>query len=135
MHHFCFDTDGFQDTPERLLENFNEIGGFTLCETLQVALIQAGFQTKEIFPEDYGWAFEAELGETMFFCSASIDPHEKDDQSGFSHFGNLNIERRRSFKDRLLRRNKMSADDPATIAIKAALQDHSDVHNLKLHLT
>ncbi len=95
MENFYFDTDGFQDSRQRLEENINEIGGFGLCEVLRTALTNAGFQTEDVFPEDYGWAFEGNIKEIKYFCSASIDPVDEDEQSNFGHFGNLNIERSR----------------------------------------
>ena len=134
MQNFYFDTDGFQDSEERLKENFNEVGGFALCELLQSALKGSGFQVEEIFPEDYGWAFDASINEIRYFCSASVDPVDEDEQGQFSHFANLNIERKRSFLEKLRGRNKIDLNDPAVKAVHSALDNHTDVQNLKSSL-
>ena len=116
------------------MENFNEIGGFTLCELLQSALKSSGFQVEEIFPEDYGWVFNASLGEINYFCSASVDPVDEDEPSQFGHFANLNIESERSFFEKLRGRNKIDLNDPAVKAVQSALDNHTDVHDLKSSL-
>lgn len=134
MENFYFYTNGFQDPEKRLKENSNEIGGFVLCELLRSALKSSGFQTEEIFSEDYGWVFNASLNEIRYFCSASVDPVDEGEESQFSHFANLNIERKRSFFERLSGRNKIDLYDPAVKALHSALKNHSDVHSLKSSL-
>lgn len=134
MESFYFYTNGFQDPEERRKENPNEIGGFALCELLQSALKSSGFQTEEIFPTDYGWAFNASLNEVRYFCSASVDPVDEGDKNQSSHFANLNIERKRSFLERLSGRNKIDLSDPAVNALLSVLKNESDVHNLKSSL-
>lgn len=134
MENFYFDTDNFQDSEERLKENFNEIGGFALCQLLQSALDKSGFQTEEIFPEDFGWAFNACFNETKYFCTASVDPVDEGGQNDFTHFANLNIEKRRSFFEELKGINKIDENDPAIKAVHSTLINHPDFHNLKSSL-
>ena len=134
MHNYYFDTNEFQDADEKLKENFNEIGGFSLCRFLQATLNNAGFQNEEIFAEDYGWAFVSKFNGIEYFCSASVDPADEGDNSGYSHFANLNIERKRSFFEKLTGKNKMTSNDPASEAIHSALMANKDVKNLKSFL-
>ncbi|WP_299210140.1 hypothetical protein [uncultured Tateyamaria sp.] len=137
MENFYFDTTDFRDTRERAEENVNMIEGEALCEFLKTALLTNGFTTDDVFPEDFGWVFYATLGDQRYFVTASLDPADdfpKWDQHPPSNtvmFANINVEKKRGLKEKLLGRNKQTANDPAERAVLKALQNHPAVSELK----
>ncbi|MBI1493648.1 hypothetical protein [Halocynthiibacter styelae] len=131
MQNYCFNTDSFRDARDKVEENPNEIEGYNLTTALKGALEAEHFICEEVFAEDFGWAFYAFRDEQKYFITASVDP--EDDQVDFGFFANINVDKTRSFWDRLRGRNKMLDDDPAGQIVHRALKSFGDVHNLEYH--
>jgi hypothetical protein len=134
LENFYFNTNEFLDPPNRLAQNCNGIGGYELAITLKATLSANGFLCNEVFDEDYGWAFEATSNDIGYFISASVDPVDDETASRHKFFANINVDKDRSFMDKLKGRNKLTVEDKAIVLIRCALETHPDVVDLKSSL-
>lgn len=126
--HISFSTDAFADSAETLSGNFNGIAGKALAEWIVGALRNAGLDVTDVYAEGHGWDFDVSHAGVRYHCSASI---EADDDG---RAGGVTIGKTRSLGDKLMRRNKLTADDPVVGSIGRALEGSALVRTVTLEM-
>lgn len=124
IHVVRFKTDLFDVSKEP--ENpINPIGGVSLLEWLQ-SEIQSRFalDMTDIGSEDWGWYFYAELDGRDYMLGASTDPEDKDREWV------LQIDKHRTFMEKLLGKAKMTADDPMVAKVMALVAAEPGFRNV-----
>ncbi len=69
-------------------------------------------------PEDWGWYSYVQWEGRSYLVGASVD-----ESFGGDHEWHLQIDKLRTFKERLLGRAKMSADDPCFLYFRAIIDE------------
>lgn len=129
MHHLFFQTSGFRDPASRVEQNINAIEGYRLACFLRDGLRAKGIACDEVGDEDYGWCFSARHGTQPYFCTTALDPNP---DHPLEMLANINVQKHRSLKDKLLNRNPQTAADPVTAIVESLLLSHPEVRDLKL---
>ncbi len=115
--HFCLSVDGFEDDASSRAERINEeIGGNALAVWLAEALKARGIVAGTPWVEDHGWALDISRDGRVYLCTCSIDEGEAGPREA-----HVSIDLRRSLSDKLLGRNRMTADDAVATAVRDIL--------------
>jgi hypothetical protein len=114
-HLITFQTDKFDPAAEQ--ENpHNPIAGEAVLKWLREQIAPA-FALSDPEPEDFGWISSADINEQVYLVGASADL----DQEQPIEWA-IQIDKRRSFMDKLRGRNQHEPDDPLTAAIQSAIE-------------
>jgi hypothetical protein len=117
-----FGTTGFHDPEEVRRRNVNGLEGAALAEAARHHLAARGEACGEVFPEDFGWVFEASGPEGRYLCAFAI---EADDNG--ARVGHASVTKWRSALDRVLGRNHQAGDEAMPRAVEAFLRGHPDI--------
>jgi len=123
--HFTFKTTAFADAPEVRAQNVNDIAGHALTAWLRQQLTSHGLAVSDDWPEDHGWDFHVDHEGSRYLCACSIEP---DQEPPFeAHIG---LHKMRSFKERVLGRNRYERGDAVTACIRTSLAQCREVSDL-----
>jgi hypothetical protein len=92
----------------------NPIAGQSVLKWLRLELATAGYTATEPATEDWGWYIDVQAEGSSYLVGASADVEDATPDVDWT----IQVHRHRSFKDRMLGRNKMAADDPVTALIE-----------------
>jgi hypothetical protein len=120
-HVFTFTSARFHPANEPA-NPINPIAGHAALTWLCKQLAQAGFECGTPDAEDWGWYTHVLDGNRTYLLGASGEWPE----SGASTEWTIQLELRRSLWDRLSGTNKMTPNDPVSLAIERALRGHTD---------
>ncbi|WP_169791204.1 hypothetical protein [Rubellimicrobium mesophilum] len=120
-----FTTEGFRDPEEVRRRHVNGLGGARLAGALRAHLDAWGLPCGEVYPEDFGWAFEATGPEGLHLCAVALEPG-----AGGVLTGHALTDKRRTVLDRLLGRRREAPDEAVPLAIEAFLRGHPEIRDL-----
>ena len=104
---------------------FNPIAGESAVIWLREHVLGSEYTSTEPAAEDWGWCIDVSNSESGYLVGSIAHPDE-DDESNPDVEWMIQVERSRSFKEKLLGRNKMTPDDPLVVMIAAALTASDD---------
>lgn len=120
-HLISFSTSRF-DVSKETPNPINPIAGQSVLGWLREELGKHDYRSTEPATEDWGWYMDVEGGGASYMVGASGDAQG----SGPNVDWVVQVDRHRSFKDRLLGRGKMAVDDPlVTILQRIVRADNS----------
>jgi len=117
-----FGTTGFRDPEEVRRRNVNGLEGSGLAGAARHYLAARGHACGEVFPEDFGWVFEATSPEGRYLCAFTIETGEDGER-----VGHASVTKWRSALDRVLGRNRQFRDEAVPRAVEAFLRGHPDL--------
>ena len=121
-----FGTTAFRDPEEVRRRNVNGLEGAALAEAARLHLAARGHACGEVFPEDFGWVFEAAGPEGRYLCAFAIEADE-----GRARIGHASVTKWRSALDRVLGRNRQVRDESMPQAVEAFLRARPDLRETK----
>jgi hypothetical protein len=92
----------------------NPIAGQSVLRWLRAELAKAGYAVTEPDSEDWGWYIDVTGKDGSYLVGASADAEAETPDVEWV----IQVHSHRSFKDRLLGRNKMAVDDPLVALIQ-----------------
>lgn len=96
--------------------------GEDLSRWLVAQLPSAGIAADVICMEDFGWANQAEFGGALYLVCVAGNSDEDPARLDYGQW-HVMVERRRTFTQKLLGRNRMTASDPVVARIAQVLRD------------
>lgn len=99
----------------------NPIAGESVLRWLREQLLARGFAVTDIAAEDWGWYVEVAIAEAIYLVGLSAEP-----ASGGAVECKVQIERHRTFTERLTGKGKMTSDDPLSTAIEQIIRQVPD---------
>ena len=126
-HVMTFRTAKFDITKETP-NPINPIAGESLLRWVRDKLMQVGYEVDAPGTEDWGWYMGVERAGAIYLVGASAET----DQAGPEIDWALQIDRQRSFKDKITGANKMTEDDPLSREIERILRAESDIAALEM---
>ena len=103
----------------------NPIAGEGVLRWLRAQLLTRGYEVTDVAAEDWGWYVEAAMGEAVYMVGLSAEPN-----ADRSVECKIQIERHRTFFERLTGAAKMGYDDPLTTAIEHIIRDLPDASRI-----
>ena len=108
----------------------NPIYGQSLLVWLKCEL-KDNIEISEIDAEDWGWYCFTEYNGSTYMLGASCFFEEGDDPNSELEWV-FQVDKHRSFKDKLLGKNKMTIDDECLIFFRGVLEKASDINVLSI---
>ena len=108
----------------------NPIYGISLLEWLRESL-KGRLEITEPDAEDWGWYSELEFEGNTYLIGSCAYFEEGDDPAGDLEWV-FQIEKYRSFKDKLFGKNKMTEADGCFLFFKGLFETHPDIKEVKL---
>ena len=131
-HLVTFRTARFDVTAEN--ENpFNPVAGESVLNWLHESVFPGHFESVDASPEDWGWYINVSKGGDSWMVGA-IAYTDENTKPGDELDWLIQIHKDRSFKERLLGRNKLEADDALSAFIVAALKADLGISNVELQV-
>lgn len=115
-----FDVSG--ETPNQI----NPIAGQSVLAWLRQELMKAGYTATEPDTEDWGWYIDVEGNGASYLVGASADAEGTEPDVDWT----VQIEKLRSVKDKLLGRNKMTADDALSALVEKIVRADATIEEL-----
>ncbi len=116
-----FDVAGEKPNP------INPIAGESVLHWLRERLAPAGYTATEPDAEDWGWYVDVLGADATYLLGASGEPDER----GAPVDWTLQVHKRRSLRDRITGRNRMTRDDPLVALIERIVSEDpgiTDIH-------
>jgi hypothetical protein len=124
MADWAFGTTGFRDPEEVRGRNVNGLEGAALAGAARHHLAARGHACGEVFPEDFGWVFEAAGPEGRYLCAFAIEA-----DGGGARIGHASVTKWRSALDCVLGRNRALRDESVPRALEAFLRGHPNLRD------
>ena len=128
VHVINFKTSRFDVTKEPK-NRFNPIAGHSVLMWLRGELEKAQYKTTEPDAEDWGWYMDAHGHDVSYMVGASADAEAA---SAGDVEWTIQVHRHRTAKDKILGRNKMSADDPLAALIEQILRKDPEMTEISV---
>ena len=119
-HVISFRTARF-DTSMETADPINPIGGQGVLTWLREELANASYRCTDPDAEDWGWYIDVEGHGAAYLVGASADA----DAEGMDRDWTIQVHKNRSFREKLLGRNRMPADDPLSALIERLVRADS----------
>ena len=119
-----FDVSGEKPNP------INPIAGQSVLLWLREELLRAQYRVTEPDTEDWGWYIDVEGADAGYLVGASADAAEPIPTVEWT----VQVHKNRSFKDKVLGRNKMAADDPLFALIEKIVRGDSRIERVSVTL-
>ena len=116
-HVISFKTARF-DVSKETPNPINPIAGQSVLNWLREELSKAQYKVTEPATEDWGWYVDVEGGGATYLVGASADAED----STLSVEWVVQVHKHRTVKDKLLGRNKMTADDPLAALVERVVR-------------
>ena len=124
-----FKTSLFDVSQEK--ENpINPIYGLSLLEWLRNEL-KGDLTITEPSAEDWGWYSEMEYGNNSYLIGASAF-YERGWDPAVELEWVFQVDKHRSFKEKLLGKNKMNTSDPCFVFFKRLFENHPDIREVQI---
>lgn len=120
-HVISFRTSRFDANKERP-NPFNPIAGESVLVWIRDNVLTEEGESTEPDAEDWGWYMDVTLADSAYLVGASGQFELKDASAVSPLEWLVQVEKARSFLDKLLGRNKMQADDPLVSKLVDALR-------------
>ncbi len=120
IHLISFKTAKFDTTKERL-NPFNPIAGESVLIWLRENALGSSYSSTKPDAEDWGWYMDVS-NDVSSYLVGSIAYTEKEPALGEKIEWLIQIHKNRSLKEKILGRNKMTADDALVAKILGALR-------------
>jgi hypothetical protein len=124
-HLITFTTARFDPASEPA-NPINPIAGQSVLLWLRDGLAKAGYRTTEPDTEDWGWYFDVADAQGSYLVGASGDGNSDGPEIEWV----IQVDRHRSLMDRLLGRNRLTADDPLLACIEDIVRAEPAVSNV-----
>lgn len=125
-----FETSKFDIANERP-NPFNPIAGESAVIWLREHVLGSEYTSSEPAAEDWGWYIDVSDSEGSYLVGSIAHPDEEDEGNPEVEWM-IQVDRSRSFKEKLLGRNKMTPDDALVVKIAAALTASEDFRNVSV---
>jgi hypothetical protein len=116
-HLISFRTARF-DVSKETPNPINPIAGESVLKWLREELAKRQYQATEPDTEDWGWYIEVEGGSGSYLVGASADAQDSTADVDWV----VQVDKSRSLKEKLLGRNRMTADDPLFALIESIVR-------------
>lgn len=103
----------------------NPIAGESVLRWLCAQLLSRGYEVTDVAAEDWGWYAEVAMGEAVYMVGLSAEPH-----ADRSLECKVQVERHRTFFERLTGAAKMTTDDALTTAIEHIIRGLPDASRI-----
>jgi len=124
---FAFSGTKF-DVSKESPNPINPIAGEGVLTWLRTALIDAHYQVTEVAPEDFGWFVEVRGGGAAYMVVASGDAQVTDSEIAWI----IQVRKNRSLSEKLLGKNKLTADDPLVGVVERTLRVADGIRNIEV---
>ncbi len=125
-HVISFTTDRFDISAERP-NSINPIAGQSVLLWLREELSRAQYRVTEPDTEDWGWYVDVEGPDASYLVGASADAADSTPVEWV-----VQVHKNRSMKDKVLGRNKMTADDPLVALIETIVRADSRIEQVSV---
>ena len=95
---------------------------------LREELSKARYQVTEPATEDWGWYIDVEGRGASYLVGASADAEERSPDLEWV----IQVHKRRTVKDKLLGRNKMTADDPLAMLVERTVRADPSIEQVSV---
>jgi len=116
-HVISFKTARF-DVSKETPNPINPIAGQSVLNWLREELSKAQYQVTEPATEDWGWYIDVQGDGASYLVGASADAEDASPDVEWV----VQVHKHRTVKDKLLGRNKMTADDPLAALVERLLR-------------
>lgn len=116
-----FRTSRFDPATERP-NPINPIAGESVLVWIRENVLSSTDRATEPDVEDWGWYIDVEAGDSRYLVGACGESDEDERSAQSEREWMVQIHKVRSFKEKLLGRNKMKSDDPFVLALVAAFR-------------
>lgn len=124
-HLITFASDRFDISKEEP-NDINPIAGQGLLKWLSTRLSSAGYRVTEPATEDWGWYIDVESQTSTYLVGASGEPERPAPDVDWT----VQIHKSRSLKDKIMGKNKHSADDALTDMIEGFVREEPDFRDI-----
>lgn len=124
-HIIYFTTDRF-DVSKETPNSINPIAGQSVLNWLREELAKAQYHSTEPDTEDWGWYMDVEGGSDSYLVGASADAQDPCLDTDWV----VQVHKNRSLKEKLLGRNKMTAEDPLFTLIESIVRTDDNIENI-----
>ena len=126
-HIISFTTTRFDITDEKP-NPINPIAGQSVLLWLREELLKAQYRVTEPETEDWGWYVDVEGADASYLVGASADAAEPAPEVEWV----VQVHKNRSMKDKVLGRNKMTADDPLFALVEKIVRGDSRIERVSI---
>jgi hypothetical protein len=126
-HVIAFRTARF-DVSTETPNPINSIAGQSVLAWLRDELARAGYRSSEPATEDWGWYMDVEADGCVYLVGASGEVDGSTPEVDWT----VQVHRVRSFKDRLLGRNRMMSDDALSGLIERVVRADSRMEQVSV---
>lgn len=124
-HQISFTTKKF-DASKEMPNPHNPIAGEGVLAWLRAELVKLGWEVSQPDAEDWGWYLLATQGGAAYLVGASGEMDGEVPPTDWI----VQIERQRSFMEKLMGKNKLTERDPLSGAIEALLRGSAEFQNV-----
>ena len=126
-HLISFATTRFDPAAEKP-NPINPIAGHSVLLWLKDELVRANYRVTEPDAEDWGWYMDVHDAAAAYMVGASADPAASPGPVEWM----IQVHKHRSMSDKLLGRNKMTADDRLSAAIERLVRADATVQHVSV---
>jgi hypothetical protein len=124
---FSFRTTDF-DVSKESPNPINPIAGECVLKWLRSVLVEAHYQVTEASPEDFGWYVEVHSAGASYMVVASGDAQVVDSECAWI----IQVRKNCSLSEKLLGKNKLTADDPLVGVVERTLRGADGIRNIEI---
>jgi hypothetical protein len=106
----------------------NPIAGRSVLDWLRTALAKHGYVVAEPDAEDWGWYMDVKSNDAAYMVGASADAEDPSPVTDWL----VQVHKHRSFKEKLLGRNKLAADDSLTTLIESIVRADTQMTDISV---